>query len=62
MFQSLGLNHPKYNRLFTVVAPSIALAIVIGNIVMPLAVLSGFIDISDDDRARVEEQLQEGAS
>lgn len=47
MFQSLGLNHPKYDLLFQVAVPGIAVAVVIGNIIMPLAVLGGFISLPD---------------
>lgn len=47
MFQSLGLHHPKYNKLFTVVVPGVAMLIVVGNIIMPLAVLAGFIGLPE---------------
>lgn len=43
MFQSLGLNHPKYNLLFRVVAPGIGLLVVAGNIFLPIAVLAGIV-------------------
>lgn len=47
MFQSLGLNHPKYNALFTVLVPGIAMLVVVGNIIMPLAVLAGFLTLPE---------------
>ncbi len=47
MFQSLGLNHPKYNKLFTVFVPGLAMLIVVGNIIMPLAVLAGFVGLPE---------------
>lgn len=43
MFQSLGLNHPKYNALFNKVGPLIGTLVFIGNSAMPVAVLLGFI-------------------
>jgi succinate dehydrogenase / fumarate reductase cytochrome b subunit len=41
MFQSLGLNHPKYNPLFTIVAPGIGLLVVAGNVFLPIAAMAG---------------------
>ena len=43
MFQSLGLNNPKVDRWWRTLAILITGVVVIGNIVMPLAVLAGFI-------------------
>ena len=43
MFQSLGLNHPKYNGLFHKVGPAIGVIVFLGNVSMPVAVLLGFI-------------------
>jgi succinate dehydrogenase / fumarate reductase cytochrome b subunit len=43
MFQSLGLNHPKVNQLWRSLSILITGIVVVGNIVMPLAVLTGFI-------------------
>lgn len=43
MFQSLGLNNPKYNSLIRRLAAVITFLIVAGNISMPVAVLAGFI-------------------
>ena len=39
MFQSVGLNHPKYNRLVRTLATIITVFVVIGFISMPVAVL-----------------------
>jgi succinate dehydrogenase / fumarate reductase cytochrome b subunit len=43
LFQTLGLNHPRYNRVRTIVPRALALVVVAGNVVMPLAVLAGII-------------------
>jgi succinate dehydrogenase / fumarate reductase, cytochrome b subunit len=42
-FQSLGLNHPQYNPVIRKVGPVIAVAVLIGNCSMPLAVLFGLV-------------------
>ncbi len=44
MFQTLGANNPRYNRLRRPLAGVIAALIVIGNISFPIAVLAGIID------------------
>jgi len=43
LFQSLGLNHPRYNRLREALPRALAFTVVIGNVVMPLAVLVGIV-------------------
>jgi len=43
MFQSLGLNHPKYNRLVRALATIVTAVVVVGFISIPVAVLLGFI-------------------
>jgi succinate dehydrogenase / fumarate reductase cytochrome b subunit len=43
LFQSLGLNHPRYDRLRLWLPRSFALAVVAGNVAMPLAVLAGIV-------------------
>ena len=43
MFQSLGLNHPRFNRWRNGFAHAFALVISAGNISFPLAVLSGLV-------------------
>jgi len=45
LFQSLGLNSPKYAPMIAKIGPTVAGVIVIGNISMPLAVLAGFIQL-----------------
>ncbi len=44
MFQSVGLNHPKWNLWRVVIAVVLAGAVTIGNISMPAAVLLGFLN------------------
>ncbi len=44
-FQSLGLEHPKYNRIFKYSGPAFATLIFIGNCSMPIAVLAGAITL-----------------
>ena len=43
MFESLGINHLKYNRLIRVLATVITVVVVVGFISIPVAVLLGFI-------------------
>ena len=43
MFQSLGLNDPKYNQYWKNLSVIITAVVVIGNIVMPLAVFLEFV-------------------
>ena len=43
MFQTLGLNHNKYNILFEAVGYAVTGVVVFGNIIMPLAVYFGLI-------------------
>ena len=43
LFQTLGLNNGRYNRLLKLVAVGIALLIVLGNISIPIAVLAGVV-------------------
>lgn len=43
MFQSLGMNHPTFNAARRAFAIGLAAFIGIGNVIMPLAVLLGFI-------------------
>ncbi len=46
LFQSLGLNHPKYNGLIRMAGPGIASLVLIGNCSMPIAVLAGWIKVA----------------
>jgi succinate dehydrogenase / fumarate reductase, cytochrome b subunit len=43
LFQTLGLNHPRYNRLRVTLPRALAFLVVAGNVSMPLAVLAGII-------------------
>lgn len=43
MFQTLGWNHPKYNRYRRWFATAFAVVIAVGNISMPVAVLAGWV-------------------
>ena len=43
MLQTLGLNHPRYNRLRNVISVGLAVLVVIGNLSFPLAVLTGLL-------------------
>jgi hypothetical protein len=43
MFQSLGINHPAYNKRLMRTALGITLFVTIGNISIPLAVLLGIV-------------------
>ena len=45
LFQSLGANHPKYNRLRKGAAVALALVVAGGNVFIPLAVMGRLIDI-----------------
>ena len=42
-FQTLGLNYPKYNRVFRAAGPVFSVIIFVGNCSIPLAVLAGLI-------------------
>jgi len=43
MLQTLGLAHPRYNRLRHAFAAFIALVVVVGNVSFPVAVLAGWV-------------------
>lgn len=43
MLQTLGANNPKYNRIRRPIAAAVALAVVVGNISFPIAVLTGIV-------------------
>ncbi len=43
LFQSLGLSHPRYDDTLRLVAQTLGMAVVFGNIAMPLAVLAGLV-------------------
>ena len=44
MFQSLGINNPRYNSLRRSLACGLALVILLGNVSFPIAVLTNIID------------------
>jgi len=43
MFQSLGINHPRFNNLRRYFAIGLAVLVTVGNAIMPLAVYFGFV-------------------
>ena len=43
MFQSLGINHPRFNAARRYFAIGLAVFVAVGNAIMPLAVLFGFV-------------------
>ena len=43
MLQTLGLSHPRYNGRRSAIALFVAVAVVVGNISIPVAVLTGFV-------------------
>jgi succinate dehydrogenase / fumarate reductase cytochrome b subunit len=44
MFQSLGVNNPRFNKWRRYLAQGLTALIVVGNVIMPLAVLFGFVE------------------
>lgn len=46
MFQSLGINNPRWNNLRRLGASAFALIILVGNLSFPIAVLSGIVDVN----------------
>jgi succinate dehydrogenase / fumarate reductase cytochrome b subunit len=44
MFQSLGINHPRFNTARRYFAIGLAVLVTVGNAVMPLAVLFGLVE------------------
>jgi hypothetical protein len=43
MFQTLGVSHPRWERVAHRTATALAAAVVVGNISFPLAVLLGLV-------------------
>jgi succinate dehydrogenase / fumarate reductase cytochrome b subunit len=43
MFQSMGINHPRYTPLLKKGAAIVAILIAVGNCSIPLAVMAGFL-------------------
>jgi len=54
MFQSLGLNNPKWNSWRKGFAAGFAGIVMIGNLSFPIAVLTGVIDADDNPDCRVD--------
>ena len=55
--QTLGLSHPRYNHLRHAFATLVTVAVVAGNIAMPVAVLTGFLA---DPRPRDDSAVAQG--
>ena len=53
MFQSLGLNNPKWNSWRRAFATGFAAIIVVGNLSFPIAVLTGAVDADDNPDCKV---------
>lgn len=45
MFQTVGLNHPRYNPLIRTLATIFAIVVVVGNVSIPAAVLIGLVHL-----------------
>jgi len=43
IFQTLGLNNPKYNKLFKSIGPALGVILALGFISIPVAVMTGFV-------------------
>jgi succinate dehydrogenase / fumarate reductase cytochrome b subunit len=48
MFQSLGINNPRYNKLRRTFAQGFAAVILVGNVSFPVAVQLGLVDVACD--------------
>src|SRR5690606_6528726 len=48
MFQSMGVNHPRFNRWRRYFAVALTAVIVVPNVIMPLSVLLGFVGACHD--------------
>src|SRR5690606_35457930 len=59
LFQSLGANHPKYNRLRRGGAIALALLISAGNVFIPIAVMARIIDATPAQAAAASESGEE---
>lgn len=59
MFNSLGLNNPRFNRWRTHFARAFAAVVVVGNVSFPVAVLSGAVEVDVDERIAVCEHRGE---
>jgi succinate dehydrogenase / fumarate reductase cytochrome b subunit len=43
IFQTLGINNPKYNKLFRTIGPALGVILALGFISIPVAVMTGFV-------------------
>ncbi len=59
MFQSLGLNNPRFNAWRRRFAQGFAAVIVVGNVSFPIAVMTGAIEADDDERRVVCEHTEQ---
>jgi succinate dehydrogenase / fumarate reductase cytochrome b subunit len=59
MFQSLGLNSPRFNLWRRRFAQGFAAIILVGNVSMPVAVMVGAVDADPEQRVRVCEERGE---
>ena len=59
LFQSLGVNNPKYNQARRVLAASLAGVILLGNLTFPILTQAGVIDV--DNNPCAEETTEDGA-
>src|SRR5690606_29670940 len=55
MFQSLGLNNPRWNSWRRGFAGAFAGVVMIGNLTFPIAVLTGFVSADDNDDCVVQD-------
>jgi succinate dehydrogenase / fumarate reductase cytochrome b subunit len=55
MFQSLGLNNPRWNSWRRGFAAGFAAVVMVGNLSFPIAVLTGVISADDNDDCRVSD-------
>lgn len=59
LFQSLGINSPRFNHWRRLFAQAFAVVIVVGNVSFPLAVMLGAIEAKPEARVEVCEQRDE---
>jgi succinate dehydrogenase / fumarate reductase cytochrome b subunit len=48
LFQSVGINNPRFNQWRKGLAAGVATAIVVGNVSFPIAVMAGVIEFDPD--------------
>lgn len=62
MFQTLGINNPKFNKLRRGIAGGFAALILVGNLSFPIAVQAGLIDEDNRPRAIAEAETETEAA